>query len=94
MTIRLCVLLWAHDRREQDLHRYEDTVLALLDDHEGHVIARHRVDPRGAGDPIEVQIIELADQAAMDAYMSDPRRTALHLERDAAVADTKILRLA
>jgi uncharacterized protein (DUF1330 family) len=93
VTLRLCVLLWAREGREEDLHHYEDTVLALLDDHDGRVISRDRVDRQGPGDPAEVQIIELRSQVAMDAFMGDPRRTALHDERDAAIARTQILHL-
>ena len=91
MTLRLCVLLWAREGREQDLHRYEDTVLALLADHDGQVIVRDRIQQRAPEDPTEVQIIELRSQAAMDAYMTDPRRVALHAERDAAIARTQVL---
>jgi uncharacterized protein (DUF1330 family) len=93
VTRRLCVLLWAREDRDEDLRRYEDTVLALLTDHDGVLIARGSVESRIAGDPTEVQIIEFAGQAGMDAYMADPRRTALHAERDAVIAATQILRL-
>ena len=93
MTIRLCVLLWASLDREASLHTYEDTVLALLADHDGRVISRDRVSRQSAGDPSEVQIIEFADEAAMNTYMTDPRRTALHVERDAAIAKTQVLNL-
>jgi uncharacterized protein (DUF1330 family) len=93
MPIRLCVLLWATADREDALHTYEDTVLALLADHDGRLISRDRVRPNAAGEPCEVQIIEFTDEAAMNSYMTDPRRTALHDQRDAAVAKTQILNL-
>ena len=93
-ALRLCVLLWAREGREQDLHHYEDSVLALLSDHAGRVIARDRILAQGADDPTEVQIIEFRDQDALDAYLGDPRRSALHAERDAAIAQTQILRSA
>lgn len=44
-------------------------------------------------DPLEVQLIELRDQTALDDYMADPRRIALEEERLAAVARTRVLRL-
>jgi len=93
-ALRLCVLLWAREGREQDLHRYEDSVLALLSDHAGRVVARDRILAQGTDDPTEVQIIEFRDQDAMDAYLGDPRRSALHDARDAAIAKTQILRSA
>ena len=67
MVLRMCVLLWAREGREDDLRRYEDTVLALLDDHEGTVILRSRVLRQSPTDPTEVQVIEFAHVAAMDA---------------------------
>ena len=93
VTIRLCVLLWATVDREAALHTYEDTVLALLADHHGRQISRERVQSNAAGDPSEVQIIEFIDEAAMNSYMHDPRRTALRAERDAAIAKTQVLTL-
>lgn len=91
--MRMCVLLWARDGRQDDLRRYEDTVLALLEDHRGTLILRSRVQQQSPTDPTEVQVIEFADASAMDGYMDDPRRTDLHDQRDAAIADTQILRL-
>lgn len=43
------------------------------------------------GQPAEIQFIDFPSQAALDAYMADPRRTALAADRDRAVARTEII---
>lgn len=91
MALRIVVLLWPRDGREAQLHDYEDAVLPLLADHRGVLIARERVARSSAEDPIEVQIIELADQDAFDSYMRDPRRIALEDKRTEAIERTQIL---
>lgn len=92
MTINLCVLLWAHPGAEAALAAYEDKVLALFDDHGCTLLQRARTDGTG-GAPTEIQMIAIPSQAALDAYMADPRRTALADERDAAIARTDIHRV-
>ena len=86
----LCVLLWARPGRSDALGAYEDKVLNLLPDHGAVVLQRGTVSPVGDDAPTEVQFIEFPSQAALDAYTSDPRRTAMAPERDAAVARTDI----
>lgn len=93
MTVRLCVQLLPFPGRDDELHRYEDAVLPLLDEHGGRLIARETVVRADEDDPLEVQLIELRDQTALDDYMADPRRIALEEERLAAVARTRLLRL-
>jgi uncharacterized protein (DUF1330 family) len=83
--VSLCVLLWARPGAEEALGAYEDSVLALLPDHGARVVER--------GSPTEVQLLEFPSAAAMDAYMKDPRRTALAADRDAAIARTEVLPL-
>jgi hypothetical protein len=64
-------------------------VLKLVGEHDGRVV--HRAQADGAdGRPVEIQLFEWASQEAMDGYMTDPRRTALSLEREKAVARTEI----
>lgn len=92
MALTLCVMLWPRDGHEEALVAYEDAVLALLDDHGARLASRVRSVEPGDG-PLEVQIIELPDEQALAAYMSDPRRTALSDERDRAVARTEIIRV-
>ena len=107
MTPRtLCVLLWAHPGAEAALATYEDRVLRLVPDHGGRVVLRARnsgvlrardsgvLRARNSGtggQPAEIQLIEFPAAAALDAYMSDPRRTALAADRDRAVARTEII---
>lgn len=91
MTLRITVLLWSRDGRDGQLHDYEDAVLPLLIEHRSALIARERVARRSADEPAEVQIIELADQDALDSYMGDPRRIALEDRRADAIERTQIL---
>ena len=98
MPSTLCVLLWAHPDAEAALAAYEDTVLRLVPDHGGRVVLRARnsgvlrARNSGAeGQPAEIQVIEFPSAAALDAYMGDPRRTALAADRDRAVARTEII---
>ena len=99
--VTLCVLLWARQGCEAELGRYEDQVLALLADHEGRVVQRARAEGggtgagegEGEGPPAEVQILQIASDCALEQYMSDPRRTALAGQRDAAIARTDVLRV-
>ncbi len=93
MTLRMCVLLWEQPGRGDELAEFEDTVLALLPSHGGMVIARHTVIDRAGGDPLEVQILEVPDEQALTAYVSDPRRLAILHRRDEIIARTQILRL-
>ncbi|TXH15323.1 MAG: hypothetical protein E6R06_33180 [Mycobacterium sp.] len=75
---------------DEALIAYEDSVLALVSEHGGTVLQRARSD--GAEDrPLEIQLYEWASQAAMDSFMSDPRRTALAADRDRAIARTEIV---
>lgn len=88
-SIRLCCLLWAHGGEAEALHAYEDRVLRLISEHGGEVV--HRAITDGApGQPDEVQLFRFPNQAALDGYMNDERRTALSAERDAAVARTEV----
>jgi hypothetical protein len=95
MEVNLCVLLWAHQGREADLSAYEDQVLGLLGEHDGHLIQRAET-VNGKGDdsaPTEVQFLRFASEAALDGYMHDDRRAALAGQRDAAIAMTEVLRV-
>ncbi|QNA92627.1 MULTISPECIES: hypothetical protein [unclassified Microbacterium] len=90
-SITLCCLLWARPGHATDLTAYEDSVLALLADHGATVL--HRVvtiqDPSAADDrPDEVQTYSFPNQAALDAYLSDPRRRDRSGERDRVIART------
>ena len=95
MEVNLCVLLWAHEGREADLSAYEDQVLGLLAEHDGHVIQRARTETRNGDDsePTEVQFLRFASEAALDGFMHDARRGALAGRRDAAIAMTEVLRV-
>ena len=93
MALTLCVLLHAVPGNEQQLVDYEDQVLALIPQHGGRVVSRVRALEAGDG-PYEVHVIEFPSEVALDAYMADPRRSALADRRDRAIAATTVLRVA
>ena len=95
MPIRLFVLLWEQPGRADDLAAFEDAVLALLPDHGCRLVSRDYVAERREGDPLEVQLIEVPDDGALNAYMEDPIRATLARthERDAVIARTQLLRV-
>lgn len=76
MKLQLCVLLWAIPGQADALTDYENTVLALLPRYGGRVVSRVRRTTAGDG-PIEVQLIHLPDDAALQSYLKDPARVAL-----------------
>ena len=90
MSLTLCVLLWARPGADEALVAYEDRVLALVPEHGGRVLQRAR--SSGAdGQPLEVQLLEFASAAALEAYMADERRTSLAAARDRAIARTQLI---
>jgi uncharacterized protein (DUF1330 family) len=97
----LCVLLWAREGQAEALIAYEDQVLALLADHGGLVLYRARTTgpPTQPDQPLEVHLIELPSEAALERYLADERRTAherrtaLAEQRERAVARTEVLRV-
>jgi uncharacterized protein (DUF1330 family) len=95
MEVNLCVLLWAREGRDADLSAYEDQVLNLLPEHDGHVIQRAKTVVRKGDDsePTEVQLLRFASEAALDGYMQDARREAMAGQRDAAIAMTEVMRI-
>ena len=95
MEVNLCVLLWAHEGRDADLSAYEDQVLGLIAEHDGHVIQRAKtVAGNGSSDePTEVQLLRFASDAALDGYLQDARREALAGQRDEIIAMTEIMRI-
>ena len=90
MNLKLCVLLWAADGQEDALFRYEDTVLDLIPKYGGEVVSRVRRVDTGDG-PLEVQVIHLPDDSALQAYMKDPERLALADVHRRAVSRTEII---
>ncbi|MGF2947333.1 DUF1330 domain-containing protein [Mycobacterium sp. Lab-001] len=90
MSLTFYALLWAHPGADEALIAYEDRVLDLVPEHGGRVVQRSRSD--GAdGRPLEIQLFEFPSAEAFNAYMHDPRRTALATERDRAIAKTELI---
>lgn len=85
------VFLWPHPGMDEALIAYEDSVLAFVNEHGGTVLQRARRSDDAQDRPLEIQLFEWPSQAAVDAFMSDRRRTALVAERDSAIARTEIL---
>jgi uncharacterized protein (DUF1330 family) len=84
------VLLWAHPGAGDMLVAYEDEVLPLVAKHGGKVLQRGRTDGVD-GRPLEIQLLEFPSAQAFDAYMANPRRTALASERQAAIDRTELI---
>lgn len=91
--IELCCLLRALPGAERAMTAYEDEVLALIPEHGGEVVSR-AIGDGADGHPHEVQVLRFPGQAAIDAYMADPRRLALAGERDRTVAETTLFPVA
>lgn len=87
--ITLCCLLWARAGEERAMTAYEDEVLELVAEH-GAQVRQRVVGEGGDGTPHEVQVYSFPDQAAVDAYLADPRRLALAEVRDRVVARTDL----
>lgn len=85
--IELCCLLRALPGAEEAMTAYEDKVTALVPEHGGELVSR-AIGDGADGSPHEVHVYRFPDQAAIDAYMADPRRLALAEERDRTVAST------
>jgi uncharacterized protein (DUF1330 family) len=90
--LQLCVLLWAVPGREADLIAYEDTVLALMPRHGGRVVSRVRR-LEGEDGPLEVQLIDLPDEAALESYRTDPTRVALAETHRSVIERTEVIRV-
>lgn len=86
------VRLWAVAGAEDTLCEYEDAVLPLLADHGGCVVVRLRHTEPGDG-PNETHVLVFPDEAALDAYLTDPQRAALAEARDACIARTELSRV-
>ena len=67
----------------------------MLADHGGSVLYRARTTgpPTQPDQPLEVHLIELPSEAALERYLADERRTALAEQRERAVARTEVLRV-
>lgn len=90
----LCCLLWARPGAREAMAAYETRVIALLADHGAACTTRVGAREPVPDGPDEVQVYRFPDRAALEAYLADPRRTALTADRDAAVARTVLFEVA
>jgi hypothetical protein len=88
MPITLCCLLWATPGNSSAPHVHEDAVLELLHDHDAMLVQRAVSDDHET--PDEVQLYEFRSQAALDGYLTGPRRLVREDERDRVVARTAL----
>jgi uncharacterized protein (DUF1330 family) len=86
----LCVLLWAHDGKHDELTAYEDVVLEFVGEHGGEVMQRIRIVAPSDG-PNEVQVIRFGSRSDLDQYMADDRRLGLAAQREAVVRRTEAM---
>jgi hypothetical protein len=88
--IVVCAMMWAHDGQVDALRAYEAAVIPLIGEHGGELLQRLACD--GIGEqPHEINVFQFPDRAALEAYMSDPRREALSADRDAAIRRTEVI---
>ncbi|WP_283560535.1 hypothetical protein [Paenarthrobacter sp. PH39-S1] len=92
MALELCVLLWATPGNETALSQYEDSVLDLVAKHGGRVVSRVRRVGEGPG-PLEVQVIHMPGESALQDYMEDPERGVLAGLHSKVVARTELLKV-
>ncbi|MEU6858253.1 hypothetical protein AB0B28_05175 [Glycomyces sp. NPDC046736] len=88
-TIELCCTLRARPGLEADMRAYEDEVLALIPEHGGALVSRV-VGDGADGRPHEIHVYRFTGQAALDSYMTDPRRAARAAERDRVIESTDL----
>ena len=93
MTLELCVLLWPTPGNDDALSAYEDEVLALIPAHGGRVVSRVRRDGGDPDAPLEVQVIHLPGEQAMQDYLVDPARVALADVHRRVIARTDVIRV-
>ena len=86
--IELTVRVWRGGSRRQ-FERYINRLLKLLPRHGGRAVRRAGEVGAGPGQPDAVLVLSFPDTAAVDAYLSDPRRD--DLEELAARAVTRSL---
>ena len=79
--------------QEADGADYERAVLQIWREHGGEVLAAFRPAPwtDGSRAADEVQHLRIPSRAQLDAYMVDPRRTALAAVRDRTIATTEVV---
>jgi hypothetical protein len=90
VSLTFCVLLWARPGAEDGLIGYEDEVLGLVPGHGGQVLQRAWSSGTDR-QPLEVQLLEFPSATALDAYLTDGRRTSLAGERDRVIARTEVI---
>lgn len=88
----LTVHLYGRQGVPGEFKAYEQHALDLFRRHGGEVLVAY-TPQRAAGDadtPDEIQVLRIADQAALDAFMTDPQRTTLAAERERVIRRTVV----
>ncbi|GIJ19431.1 hypothetical protein Vlu01_00550 [Micromonospora lutea] len=86
-AVCLVALVELPDAAVEAGQRYEDTVLALLPRHGGHLERRLRTDDGRT----EVHVIRFDTRAGYEGFLTDPERTALRASLGEAAPQTRVL---
>ncbi len=92
----LTVHLYGRQGIAGEFRAYETQALRLFRRHGGEVLAAYvplRA-PEATAGPDEIQVLRIADQASLDAFMHDPERAALAAERERVISRTVIFQSA
>lgn len=101
-TVTLCIMVWARPGSEEDLLRYEDSVIGFLGDHGGSLHERWQALPADEGapgvdsvedPPFEIQVLDFPSQAAFKSFLDDPRRMDMSDQRHRASRRTDVFQL-
>ena len=86
----LTVHLYGRQGVPGEFQAYEQHALDLFRRHGGEVLAAFTPQRTAASDdpPDEIQVLRIADQASLDAFLADPERTARAAEREAVIKRT------
>ena len=84
------VCLYGRQGVPGEFKAYEQHALDLFRRLGGEVLAAYTPQRAAASDdpPDEIQIMRIADQASLDAFVADPARTARAAEREAVIKRT------
>lgn len=88
----IVVSLWIHPGQEDAFEAFERDAARVMARHGGRIDQAVRITQDGEGDaPFEVHCVSFPDQAAAEAYASDPEMPALRARRSAIISRTERL---
>jgi uncharacterized protein (DUF1330 family) len=88
----MTVHLFGKGRGSEGFREYETKALGIFKRHGGEVLVAYV--PAAAGEgretPDEIQVLRIADQARLDAFMRDPERAGMAEERERVIRKTEV----